>query len=158
MKGRKLRHLTGIALRNLSTQNVPSRPHEKSTDDDCLAATWKSPSKVISTHPEIQGGEAGSVEGDSSATEAAGLVHSKSSNNLPVGGFEGSPRPRRRSARGNSVRMESPIPRRKRLGDVAAGRMADTFFTLHVLEFGGGRYPVSFCSYGIVFVEEETLS
>lgn len=157
-KGRKLRHLTGIVLRNLTTQKVPSRPRGKSADDDYLAAAWETPSKDISAHPGIQGEGRGRVEGESSVGETMGPVHSKSSNDLPAGEFERFSRPRRRSARGNPVGTENPILRQKRLECVAAERMADVFFTLHIPEFGGERCPTCFCSFEVVFVEEEALS
>lgn len=146
MKGRKLRHLTGIVLRNLTTQKVPSRPHGKSTDDDYLAAGWKTSNKDIFAHPDIQGEGRGHVEGESSVGGAMCPVYSKSSNDLPAGEFERLSKPRRRSARGNPVGTEKPILRQKRLEGVAAGRMADVFFTLHIPEFGGERYPACFCS------------
>lgn len=144
MKGRKLRHLTGIALRNLTTQKLPSRPRGESTDDDCLAVTWESPSKAISTHPDIPSRGKRGAEGESSTIEAADLVHSKSSNDLPVEGLERSPKPKRRSTRENPVGIENSILRQKRLEGVAVERMADVFFTLHIPELGGGRYLAYF--------------
>lgn len=138
-----MRHLNGIALRNLTTQKAASRPRGKSTDDDSLAAAWKSPSKALSLKAEaVKGG--GESEGESSAAGAAGLAHSKSSNDLLAEALERPPKPRRRSTRGNPVGMENPILRQKRLEDVAAGRMADVFFTLHVPELGGGHYSARF--------------
>lgn len=144
MKGRKLRHLTGIALRNLTTQKLLLRPHGESTDDDCLAVAWEYPSKTISAHPDIPSGGKRGAEGESSTIEAVSLVHSKSSNDLSAEGLERSPEPKRRSTRGNPVGMENPILRQKRLEGVTAGRMADVFFTLHILELGGGRYLAYF--------------
>lgn len=144
MKGRKLRHLTGIALRNLTTQKLPSRPYGESTDDDCLAVAWKYPGKAISAHRDIPSGGVRGAEGESSTIEAAGLVHSKPLNDLSAEGLERSPKPERRSTRGNPVGMENPILRQKRLEGFTAGRMADVFFTLHVPELGGGRYLACF--------------
>lgn len=129
-------------MRNLTTQEVPSRPRGESTDDDCLAAALESPSKTISTRRHMPGGEG--VEGENSVIEATGPVCLKSSNDLPTEGLERSPKSKRRSTRGNPVGIENPILRQKRLEGAAVGRMADVFFTLHILELGGGRYPTYF--------------
>lgn len=142
-KGRKLRHLTGIVLRNLTTEEVPSRPHEKSTNDDCLEAAWKHSCQANSTHRSLQR-EGGEVQVESNVGETVDPVHSKSSHGLAAGKLARSPKPRRRSARGNLVGMENPILRQKRLADVVVGRMADVFFTLHIPELRGKRYP-PFC-------------
>lgn len=157
-----MRHLNGIALRNLTTQKTPARPRGKSTDDDSLAAAWMSPGKALSPHSRAHsrtptGG--GGAEGESSAGGAAGLVHSRSSGDLPAEGLERQQKPRRRSTRGNPVGMENPIVRQKRLEDVAAARMADVFFTLHIPELGGGRCSARFLVFsGIGFLEKEALS
>lgn len=138
-----MRHLTGIVVRNLTTGEVPSRPHEKSTKDDSLAAAWKPPCQAVSTHPYIQG-EEGVVQGGSNVGETVGPVHPKPSHGPAAGRLARLPKPRRRSARGNLVGMENPILRQKRLADVVVGRMADVFFTLHIPELGGERYPACF--------------
>lgn len=94
------------------------------------------------------GAEDGGSEGESSAAGAAGIVHSKPSGDLPAEAPERPAKTRRRSTRGNPDGMESPLLRQKRLEDVA-GRMADVFFSLHIPELGGGRYPASnFFPYG----------
>lgn len=136
-KGRKLRHLTGIVLRNLTTGEAP---YEKSTNDDFFASAWKPPCQATPANPYIQG-ERGCVQRVSNVGETVSSVSSRSSHGLPAGGLAGLPGPRRRSARGNLVGVENPVLRQKILADFAVGRMADVFFTLHIPELGGERYP-----------------
>ncbi|CUS14440.1 unnamed protein product [Tuber aestivum] len=138
IRGRKLRHLTGIALRNLTTsvEKAQSTRPTKSSDDDVLVGAWKSVGKLpVRAEGSTGGGSSGS---------GGGLIHAKSEMDLTkvdvgvdvdvdvgvdvgLGGRLG-----RRSTRGNPLGLESSMTRQKRLEDVAAGRMVDVFFSLHV--------------------------
>ncbi|KAG0640317.1 hypothetical protein HOY80DRAFT_959534 [Tuber brumale] len=132
--GRKLRHLTGIALRNLTTsvQKAQSTRTTKSSDDDALAGAWRSAGKRPAQVEELAGG--------SSSSRGGGLIHARSEMDLTKADVDmevgidirPSGRLRRRSTRGNPLGLGSPMTRQKRLEDVAAGRMADVFFSLHV--------------------------
>ncbi|KAF2015065.1 hypothetical protein BU24DRAFT_451959 [Aaosphaeria arxii CBS 175.79] len=129
---RKLRHLQGITIRNLTLNPSPSRTRTKTIDDDAVPSTLKSPTKALALR------------------EQRNLTHSRSSSDLKskedsLDGSNGTlPNPtspvgvsrpgaikgmRRRST------MEwagaSPLIRQKRLEDAVDVRMADTFFSLH---------------------------
>ncbi|KAF2628322.1 hypothetical protein BU25DRAFT_365918 [Macroventuria anomochaeta] len=128
---RKLRHLQGITIRNLTLTPAPPRCRGKTIDDEALPSTLKSPTKTLA------------LRGSRS------LTHSRSSTDL--NSFEDEDRfddgslrkpttPTRpvRPTKGMRRRSTlewanaSPLARQKRLEDITAGRMADTFFTLHV--------------------------
>ncbi|KAF1939273.1 hypothetical protein EJ02DRAFT_408909 [Clathrospora elynae] len=130
---RKLRHLQGITIRNLTLTTTPSRSRGKTFDDEAIPSTFKSPTKALALR------------------ESKGLAHSRSSSDLTSaektarhsnGGLRESTSPkassRPRFGRGLRRRstMEwtnaSPLTRQKKLEDITAGCMADTFFTLHV--------------------------
>ncbi|CAO2652063.1 Nn.00g003460.m01.CDS01 [Neocucurbitaria sp. VM-36] len=129
---RKLRHLQGITIRNLTLTTTPSRSRGKTIDDEAIPSTLKSPTKTLALR------------------EGKGLTHSRSSSDLKS--TDGAPRrsngtlrepttptkPTRPAiSRGARRRMTmewsnaSPLTRQKKLEDITAGRMADTFFTLH---------------------------
>ncbi|KAF3009726.1 hypothetical protein E8E13_009127 [Curvularia kusanoi] len=143
---RKLRHLQGIAIRNLTLSPAPARARGRTIDDDALPSTLKSPTKALALR------------------ESKALAHSRSSSDLKAiehghdhdhdedeDGDEGKDRfdngslrkpttPTRpvRPAKGMRRRSTlewanaSPLTRQKKLEDITAGRMADTFFTLHM--------------------------
>ncbi|KAH8148457.1 uncharacterized protein LAJ45_07559 [Morchella importuna] len=116
--GRKLRHLNGIVVRNLTTSTTPSRPRGTSTDDDFLAGAWRTASKTLTATQQD--------ESESS------LHHSKSSSDLA----SGRPHSRRRSTRG----LDGIVQKQKRLEDV---RMSDVFFSLHIAELGDDPIYIS---------------
>ncbi|KAF1849215.1 UV radiation resistance-associated gene protein [Cucurbitaria berberidis CBS 394.84] len=138
---RKLRHLQGITIRNLTLTTPPSRPRGKTIDDEAIPSTLKSPTKVLALR------------------ENRGLAHSRSSSQLKS--TDAAPRRSSDSLRepttppkpirppigkGSRRRMTmewtnaSPLTRQKKLEDITAGRMADTFFTLHVEGYEGPVY------------------
>ncbi|KAF2026474.1 UV radiation resistance-associated gene protein [Setomelanomma holmii] len=129
---RKLRHLQGITIRNLTLTSTPSRLRGKTIDDEAIPSTLKSPTKALALR------------------ESKGLAHSRSSSDLktketarPSNGSLPEPTTPTKATRpsvGKGLRrrttMEwtnaSPLTRQKKLEDITADRMADTFFTLHV--------------------------
>lgn len=132
-QNRKLRHLQGITIRNLTLTPAPSRPRGKTIDDEAIPSTLKSPTKALALR------------------ESRGLAHSRSSSDLKTsedaarrGNGEllhpKSPRKPERPATSKGLRRRStmewsgasPLTRQKRLEDITASRMADTFFSLHV--------------------------
>ncbi|KAG0127108.1 hypothetical protein HOY82DRAFT_580749 [Tuber indicum] len=115
----------------------------KSSDDDALAGAWKSAGK---RPVQVEG-----LAGGSSSSSGGGLIHAKSEMDLTKADVDmevgvdvrSGGRLRRRSMRGNPLGLESPMTRQKRLEDVAAGRMADVFFSLHVGDrVGSGEDPI----------------
>ncbi|KAF2470235.1 uncharacterized protein BDR25DRAFT_263006 [Lindgomyces ingoldianus] len=130
---RKLRHLQGITIRNLTLTPAPARSHGKTIDDEAIPSTLKSPTKTFALR------------------ESIGLGHSRSSSDLrsteetarrSIGdvGQLVSPRKAPRPAMTKRLRRRSnmdwsgasPLARQKKLEDVTGGRMADTFFSLHI--------------------------
>ncbi|KAJ4354949.1 hypothetical protein N0V95_003358 [Ascochyta clinopodiicola] len=128
---RKLRHLQGISLRNLTLTLAPTRSRGRTIDDDALPSTLKSPTKTLALR------------------ETKPLAHSRSSSDLKSledeDQFDNAPmrkpstptrpvRPTKGMRRRSTLEWTnaSPLTRQKRLEDITAGRMADTFFTLHV--------------------------
>ena len=127
-QNRKLRHLQGITIRNLTLAPTPSRPRGKTIDDDAVPSTLKSPTKALALR------------------ESRGLAHSRSSSDLKGrhGNDENahhlSPEKPQRPGISGGLRRRStlewtgatPLVRQKKLEDIADTRMADTFFTIHV--------------------------
>ena len=120
-QNRKLRHLQGITIRNLTLTTTPPKSRGRTIDDEAIPSTLKSPTKALALR------------------ESRGLAHSRSSSNLTTSPEDGVRTPTRpgygRGLRRRST-MEwtnaSPLTRQKKLEDITAGRMADTFFSLHV--------------------------
>ncbi len=131
MQNRKLRHLQGIILRNLTLSQPRSRSRGKTIDDESLPHAFKSPTKLLAQR------------------EAHKLEHSRSSSDLkspspkdvtnkamPDGSSDSIAETRpsigrlRRRSTLNWIGA-SPAVRQKKLEDVTAGRMADTWFSLH---------------------------
>ncbi|KAF2865169.1 UV radiation resistance-associated gene protein [Massariosphaeria phaeospora] len=132
---RKLRHLQGIAVRNLTLTPAPSpsRSRGRPIDDDALPSALKSPTKALALR------------------ETRKLAHSRSSSDLqssedPAGRSNGdvsqptSPTKLARPAPVKGLRRRSTLEwsggslltRQKKLEDITRDRMADTFFSLHV--------------------------
>ncbi|KAI2480654.1 uv radiation resistance protein [Pyrenophora tritici-repentis] len=130
---RKLRHLQAITLRNLTLTPNPPKSRGKTIDDEAIPSTLKSPTKALAQR------------------DTRGLAHSRSSSHLNTtddnvrrsnggarepGTTDKAPRPgygtgpRRRSTL--EWANSSPLTRQKKLQDMTAGRMADTFFSLHI--------------------------
>ncbi|KAF1972589.1 hypothetical protein BU23DRAFT_467614 [Bimuria novae-zelandiae CBS 107.79] len=122
---RKLRHLQGITIRNLTLAPAPLRSRGKTIDDDAIPSTLKSPTKTLALR------------------ESRGLNHSRSSSDLK--GNDGdsqrlSPKKAKSPNMPKGLRRRStlewtganPLTRQKKLEDITDSRMADTFFTIHV--------------------------
>ena len=150
MQNRKLRHLQGIAIRNLtlSPAPTPTRSRGKTFDDDAIPSALKSPTKTLALresaaltysrsstdlkstgHDEENAAEdEGRDRFDGNASgNGNGSLHKPTSPTLPVRPAKGM---RRRSTL--EWANASPLSRQKKLEDITAGRMADTFFTLHM--------------------------
>ena len=132
LQNRKLRHLQGLSLRNLTLSRPVSRPRGKTIDDESLPHAFKSPAKVLAQR------------------ESRKLEHSKSSGDLKLphlqddkgkgkativgeNGYE------ERKPRSGLLRRRStltwanatPGTRQEKLEDAIASKMAGTFFSLH---------------------------
>ncbi|KAF4538643.1 putative uv radiation resistance protein [Lasiodiplodia theobromae] len=136
---RKIRHLQGITIRNLTLVQATGRPRRGTIDDDAIPSSLKTPTKALAQR------------------ESRKLEHSRSSNDLrsndlkPISesAVTEGPKPDNNdppapdvSLRPAIARMRrrstmewsgaSPLQRQKKLEDVTGGRMANTFFSLHV--------------------------
>jgi hypothetical protein len=128
---RKLRHLQGITIRNLTLAPGPSRPRTKTVDDEGVPSSLKSPTKALALR------------------ESRGLSHSRSSSDLnasedtvrrgngePSSPSKAGARPAISKGMRRRSTMEwqgaSPLTRQKKLEDITDSRMADTFFSLHI--------------------------
>ncbi|KAL8662608.1 MAG: hypothetical protein Q9202_004566 [Teloschistes flavicans] len=129
---RKLRHLEGITLRNLSFSQPSTPKQSKTTDDELLPSTLKTPTKLLAlrekklehsrsssdlhTTPKSERPLAG-------RDEQAGLDHGVKPNRPQIGN-------RRRRSTLNWANA-TPQVRQKKLEDVAGARLADAWFSLH---------------------------
>ncbi|KAJ4305922.1 hypothetical protein N0V90_001455 [Kalmusia sp. IMI 367209] len=130
---RKLRHLQGITIRNLTLAPTPSRLRGKTIDDEAIPSTLKSPTKTLALR------------------ESKGLAHSRSSSDLKASEDAAMRNNRRLEPQLPSSRLTRPDMRgrlrrrstlewtganpltwQKKLEDITDSRMADIFFTLHV--------------------------
>ncbi|EEP80096.1 conserved hypothetical protein [Uncinocarpus reesii 1704] len=125
---RRLRNLQGISVRNLLVTPPPAnRPRGKTIDDESIPNTLQTPAKMIANK------EARTLHHSRSATE---LNHVASSTDVGMAGVQDGkhharkmPTNRRRSTLPWSG--ANPGVRQRRLEDIAASRMADTWFSLH---------------------------
>ncbi|KAF2272488.1 UV radiation resistance-associated gene protein [Westerdykella ornata] len=130
---RRLRHLQGLTIRNLTLAAPGTRSRTRTIDDDGVPSSLKTPTKTLALQ------------------EGRGLTHSRSSSDLQSKGdvrrhHKGKSKAPEtlanlnRPAAGKTVRRRStmewsgasPETRQRRLEDITESRMADTFFSLHV--------------------------
>jgi hypothetical protein len=137
-KNRRLRHLQGISIRNLSINAPQTRPRSASVDDEALPYAKKSPAKTLAIRNQKQ------LEHSRSQTNLRSIQESASTSSLDAkgkenaiddGGFITPPRPRLQTMRRRST-LEwvnaSPQVRQKKLEDILVTRMVNVFFSLHV--------------------------
>ncbi|KAI4105056.1 MAG: hypothetical protein L6R37_002944 [Teloschistes peruensis] len=128
---RKLRHLEGITLRNLSFSQPSTPKQSKTTDDELLPSTLKTPTKLLALREKKLEHSRSSID-----------LHSSSKNERPLAGRE-EPGGLNKGAKlnrpqiGNRRRRSTldwtnapPQVRQKKLEDVAEARLADTWFSL----------------------------
>ncbi|KAF7718513.1 Uncharacterized protein PECH_003676 [Penicillium ucsense] len=124
---RKLRHLHGISVRNLTVTPPSSRARGKTINDDDIPNTLTSPSKLLAQN------------------ESRPLQPSRSFTDLASRGASDSRAGKRPELRGSRRRSllpwndPNPVRRQLRLEDITLSRMADIFFTLH---FDGMKEPI----------------
>ena len=133
LQNRKLRHLQGITIRNLTLVSSSGRHRGKTFDDEAIPSTLKSPAKALALR------ESKKLEHSHSSSDLRFSDGSVSHGNgdFPKKKLQTKPsRPlfssglRRRSTLDWSG--ASPLERQKKLEDATGARMADTFFSLHV--------------------------
>lgn len=139
LQNRKLRHLQGITIRNLTLVQSPLRARGKTIDDEGLPSTLQTPAKALA-HRETRKLEHTRSSAELRTINESALHESESAVENGVAAQPAAPRPTLARLRRRST-MEwanaSPLARQKKLEDVAEGRMADTFFSLHVVGVGG---------------------
>ncbi|KAI9671352.1 MAG: hypothetical protein M1831_004261 [Alyxoria varia] len=141
---RKLRHLQGISLRNLTTSPLLTRTRKKTIDDDALPYTLSSPRKLLALN------------------ESHEIAHFRSSSNLraqsqkdrqrspvkterPAGNGTATPpaTPQPKAPlRRNTLELAgaSPKQRQQKVQDAIERHTADVFFSLHVEGFNEPVY------------------
>lgn len=132
LQNRKLRHLEGISLRNLTLSRPSTLSQGKTADDQALPTSLRTPTKSL-------------------ALREKKLEHSRSSNDLrtPPPGREKHDGSQKGSETRNGLNVRPPLPgkvrrrstlnwtnatpevRQKKLEDVARSKLADTWFSLH---------------------------
>ncbi|KAK6533544.1 hypothetical protein TWF694_002482 [Orbilia ellipsospora] len=151
--GRHLRHLKGIAIRNITSK--PSKGRRRSNDDENLPTTWRSPGKLAVTLEERtlthsrSAVDLSTLAAESSATGAAaasGSTQPSVEDAVSEGGRPTLVR-KRRNTRANSILagtiFENAATRQKNLVDATLGRLVDTFFTLHHDSVGEDPFYIS---------------
>ncbi|KAK6350061.1 hypothetical protein TWF696_006310 [Orbilia brochopaga] len=160
--GRHLRHLKGIAIRNITSR--PAKARRRSNDDENLLTTWRSPGKLavrdektithsrsavdlstLAAESSAMGAAGGSSSGVGGSLRGEGSVASSSAivdDSVSEGGRLSLVR-KRRNTRANSILagtiFENATTRQKNLVDATLGRLVDCFFTLH--HESAGEYP-----------------
>lgn len=128
-QGRKLRHVNGIALRNIS-EKPPVRPRGRSNDDASIAGSWRSPTQILTIKEE------------------AALTHSKSSNDLRAAAAAAAQLNATDTAKGrrrrNTLRIDDPLSMQRLFEEAPSARLPDTFFTLHHSSVGGMIFSAQF--------------
>ncbi|KAL6711463.1 hypothetical protein ACN47E_004397 [Coniothyrium glycines] len=130
---RKLRHLQGITIRNLTLTPDPRRSRTKTIDDEGLPSALKSPTKALAQRESkslAHSRSSSDLQSSEDATRRSGASRREPAlPTKPVRPSFGKGLRRRTTMEWTNA---SPLTRQKRLEDITAGRMADTFFTLHV--------------------------
>ncbi|KAK6363266.1 hypothetical protein TWF730_000709 [Orbilia blumenaviensis] len=149
--GRHLRHLKGIAVRNLSSK--PARVHRRSNDDENLATSWRSPGKLaVHLEERTLTHSRSAIDLSSLAAEssAAGASSGSNTHHIPDDTASEGSRPiliRRRNTRSNSILagtiFENATTRQRNLTDATLGKLVDTFFTLHHDSVGDDPFYIS---------------
>ncbi|KAL8705682.1 MAG: hypothetical protein Q9201_001202 [Fulgogasparrea decipioides] len=131
-QNRRLRHLEGITLRNLSLSQPAIQLQAKATDDESLPNTFKTPTKLLALREK-------KLEHSRSASD----LHTPPKNRRLLADDEGKRhcgdnaehiRPQSGKMRRRSTfnwANASPEVRQQKLEDVAGSKLADTWFSLH---------------------------
>ncbi|QDS76141.1 hypothetical protein FKW77_007103 [Venturia effusa] len=137
---RRLRHLQGISLRNLTLSAEQNRPRGLTVDDEVVPSSFKSPGKTLAVREQITLTHSRSSDNLRPIPELDGINEVKDKGKGKVDAVEdGSPSPK--ATRPISARMRrrstlewvsaTPQMRQKKLEDIISARIADVFFALH---------------------------
>lgn len=133
-QNRKIRHLQGITIRNLALVQPPDRQRRGTIDDDAIPSSMKTPTKALAQR-ESRKLEHSRSSNDLRPISESAVADPPKLDNKEAAALEPPARPGFNRMRRRST-MEwsgaSPLERQKKLEDVTGGRMANTFFSLHV--------------------------
>ena len=136
-KNRKLRHLVGVSLRNISFEKYEVNPLE-AIDDEALPSSYHTPAKLLALRSSVEHSKSsGDIKLDASRDAAIRTLSSTEGEQQQFSATAATKRPsfpqlRRRST--NNWGNSTPDDRQKKLEDVAANKLAETFFSLHGVE------------------------
>jgi hypothetical protein len=138
VQNRRLRHLQGISIRNLSLSTAHTRPRTATVDDEALPYALKSPSKTLAIreHKQLEHSRSQTnlrpIKESEDGTVAKGKENAVVDGEIKTPTRPGIGRLRRRST------LEwvnaSPMARQRKLEDIISTRMVDVFFSLHVAD------------------------
>jgi hypothetical protein len=130
---RKLRHLQGITIRNLTLTPNPSRQRTKTVDDEGIPSTLKSPTKSLALRESRRLSHSRSSS-DLQSTEGTARHGNGEVQQPPSSPKLTRPTVSKGMRRRSTIEWQgaSLLARQKRLEDITDSRMADTFFSLHV--------------------------
>ena len=135
-QNRKLRHLQGISLRNLTLSSTRTRTRGKTIDDESLPYALKTTTKILSER-ETKLEHSRSSSDLRSPLKTNDLAEADHLNN----GAPARPKPPIKPRRRSTLNWTNAAPRvrQTKLENVARERMADTWFSLHC---SGMKEPV----------------
>lgn len=140
LQNRKLRHLEGISLRNLSLSRPSPQPRGKTIDDDSLPHALKTPTKALAqreTHKLEHSRSSSDLKSSHPTQSLNGNIHLHREQVNLTRSPEKKRRPEGQKLRRRSTLNWTNAPletRQKKLEDVVTERLADTFFSLHCSE------------------------
>ncbi|KAL8948523.1 MAG: hypothetical protein Q9222_005291 [Ikaeria aurantiellina] len=128
---RKLRHLEGISLRNLTLSRPSTTYQAKTADDESLPNAFKSPTKLMALREKKlehsrSSSDLRSAPATKSASDDAKENHNSNDRLRPM-------KPNGKARRRSTLNWanEPPQIRQQKLEDVAGSNLADTWFSLH---------------------------
>ncbi|KAL8916447.1 MAG: hypothetical protein Q9208_008513 [Pyrenodesmia sp. 3 TL-2023] len=131
-QNRKIRHLEGISLRNLTLSRPSILPHVKTADDEALPTSLRTPTKSLALREKKLEHSRSSNDLRTPPKRHEKLDHSQEGSDIENGLKD------KRPLRGNIRRRSTlnwtnatPGVRQKKLEDVAGSKLADTWFSLH---------------------------
>ena len=136
MQNRRLRHIQGVSLRNLTLSRPSPDAVGKTIDDNSLPNALRTPTKALALRESHKLEHSRSSNDLKSPPQLNGSVHKKDREGENP--FDGSPTKKSRPApqklrRRSTLNWTNALPevRHKKLENVAAERLADTWFSLH---------------------------
>ncbi|KAL8752436.1 MAG: hypothetical protein Q9199_005747 [Rusavskia elegans] len=130
---RKIRHLEGISLRNLSLSRPSAQVQKsKTADDEALPTSLVTPTKALSLREKKL--EYSRSSNDLRTPPTSRKILDSSNGNDQLSTDEGKVRPMKGKIRRRSTLNWTNAPpqvRQKKLEDAASSRLADTWFSLH---------------------------